>query len=308
MAAIDGVLSHRAGARRHSDHQPQHLRRRASTDSRLVRQAGQPGHRRRDLRRLRRRRFSKCWERTEKKHADRFAAGRQAYVYLESPCNPHGYVLDLPDICRAAHAAGLRVMLDATVGTPFLVQPLQRDDPAERPDFVIHSYTKDLSGTGSSDRRRGDRPQRRHVHPQGRHGRRQRVERDDVLERVLRERGVPQRRRRLRSDSRHAHARSADAAQVHQHADPGAVLRRASADQRALQRAADDDQNSRAARAARVSRLAGAAVHDRHATACRARRFQRFFDSPRADVRPHDQPRAVEHDRQLPGAHDAFRT
>ena len=24
-----------------------------------------------------------------------------------------------------------------------------RDDPAERPDFVIHSYTKDLSGTGS---------------------------------------------------------------------------------------------------------------------------------------------------------------
>ena len=22
-------------------------------------------------------------------------------------------------------------------------------DPAERPDFVIHSYTKDLSGTGS---------------------------------------------------------------------------------------------------------------------------------------------------------------
>ena len=40
-------------------------------------------------------------------------------------------------------------MLDATVGTPFLIRPLQRDDPAERPDFVIHSYTKDLSGTGS---------------------------------------------------------------------------------------------------------------------------------------------------------------
>jgi len=42
------------------------------------------------------------------------------------------------------------VMLDATVGTPFLVQSLQRQDPAERPDFVIHSYTKDLSGTGST--------------------------------------------------------------------------------------------------------------------------------------------------------------
>jgi O-acetylhomoserine/O-acetylserine sulfhydrylase-like pyridoxal-dependent enzyme len=40
-------------------------------------------------------------------------------------------------------------MLDATVGTPFLIRPLQREEPTERPDFVIHSYTKDLSGTGS---------------------------------------------------------------------------------------------------------------------------------------------------------------
>ena len=40
-------------------------------------------------------------------------------------------------------------MLDATVGTPFLCRPLVRNEPAERPDFVIHSYTKDLSGTGS---------------------------------------------------------------------------------------------------------------------------------------------------------------
>ena len=48
----------RAGAparpRRHSHHQPQHLRRRASVDSRLVRQARQSGDRRRDVRRLRR--------------------------------------------------------------------------------------------------------------------------------------------------------------------------------------------------------------------------------------------------------------
>jgi O-acetylhomoserine/O-acetylserine sulfhydrylase-like pyridoxal-dependent enzyme len=44
----------------------------------------------------------------------------------------------------------MRVLLDATVGTPFLARPLQREDPAERPDFVIHSYTKDLTGTGSA--------------------------------------------------------------------------------------------------------------------------------------------------------------
>ncbi len=94
--------------------------------------------------------FDACWKTAQRKHADRFAAGRKAYVYLESPCNPHGDFLDLPEICRRAHAHGARVIVDATVGTPFLVQPLQREDPAERPDFLIHSYTKDLTGTGST--------------------------------------------------------------------------------------------------------------------------------------------------------------
>ena len=94
--------------------------------------------------------FVQCWQRASKKHAARLAEGRKAYLYVESPCNPHGYVLDLPAMCREAHAAGLRVIVDATVGTPFLTQPLQQDDPAERPDFIIHSYTKDLTGTGST--------------------------------------------------------------------------------------------------------------------------------------------------------------
>jgi O-acetylhomoserine (thiol)-lyase len=89
------------------------------------------------------------WRETAHRHEHRLNAGRRAYVYLESPSNPHGYVLDVPGICREAHRLGLRVILDATVGTPFLSRPLRRDDPAERPDFVIHSYTKDLSGTGS---------------------------------------------------------------------------------------------------------------------------------------------------------------
>lgn len=93
--------------------------------------------------------FVAAAERAQNKHANRFALGRKGFVYLESPCNPHGYVLDVPGICREAHRRGMRVMLDATVGTPFLTRPLRRPDVAERPDFVIHSYTKDLSGTGS---------------------------------------------------------------------------------------------------------------------------------------------------------------
>ena len=100
--------------------------------------------------------FAAAWERIAKKHAKRLSkkapgeTAREAYVYLESPCNPHGYVLDVPGICKLAHERGLRVLLDATVATPFLSRPLQRQDPAERPDFVIHSYTKDLTGTGSA--------------------------------------------------------------------------------------------------------------------------------------------------------------
>jgi O-acetylhomoserine/O-acetylserine sulfhydrylase-like pyridoxal-dependent enzyme len=82
-------------------------------------------------------------------YTDRISEGRKIYVYLESPCNPHGDVLDVPGICKAAHKRGLRVILDATVATPFLFRPLDRADPSERPDFVIHSYTKDLSGAGS---------------------------------------------------------------------------------------------------------------------------------------------------------------
>ena len=83
-------------------------------------------------------------------HRDRLSAGRNIFIYLESPCNPHGYVLDVPAICQAAHDEGLTVILDSTVATPFLCQPLQREKPAERPDFVIHSYTKDITGSGTT--------------------------------------------------------------------------------------------------------------------------------------------------------------
>ncbi len=94
--------------------------------------------------------FERALAATKKKHAARLARGREIYVLLESPCNPHGVFLDVPAICRVAHAAGLTVMLDSTVGTPFLVRPLQRPDTTERPDYLIHSYTKDLTGSGNT--------------------------------------------------------------------------------------------------------------------------------------------------------------
>lgn len=94
--------------------------------------------------------FEEALDKVQRQYPDRLAAGKQIYVYLESPCNPHGYVLDVPSICRVAHQRGLTVMLDTTVATPFLYRPLQRTDRDERPDFVIHSYTKDITGTGTT--------------------------------------------------------------------------------------------------------------------------------------------------------------
>ncbi len=94
--------------------------------------------------------FSAALAAARTEQAARLAAGKQIYVYLESPCNPHGNVLDVPGICRLAHAEGLNVIVDSTVGTPFLHPVLQRRDPLERPDFVIHSYTKDLAGHGAT--------------------------------------------------------------------------------------------------------------------------------------------------------------
>jgi len=94
--------------------------------------------------------FIRAFDEAAEQYQDRIVGGRQVYVYLESPCNPHGYVLDVPAISRAAHERGLTVICDSTVGTPFLHKPLQRGDRMERPDFVIHSYTKDISGHGST--------------------------------------------------------------------------------------------------------------------------------------------------------------
>jgi cystathionine beta-lyase/cystathionine gamma-synthase len=94
--------------------------------------------------------FEEFLAEVEGRHADVLAQQSEIFVLLESPCNPHGYVVDYPAICRIAHAKGHVVALDSTVATPFLQKPLQHEDRSERPDYVIHSYTKDLTGNGNA--------------------------------------------------------------------------------------------------------------------------------------------------------------
>src|SRR4051812_44367827 len=62
-------------------------------------------------------------------------------VWLETPANP---LLSFPDLdaqVEAAHAAGARVVVDATAITPLLLRPLEHGA-----DVVVHSATKYLSG------------------------------------------------------------------------------------------------------------------------------------------------------------------
>ncbi len=94
--------------------------------------------------------FATRYQEVQEKHAEAIAQGKKIHVYLESPCNPHGYVLDVPAICQIAHRHDSLVMLDSTLATPFLAQPLRHPDKAARPDYLIHSYTKDISGNGAS--------------------------------------------------------------------------------------------------------------------------------------------------------------
>ena len=64
-----------------------------------------------------------------------------ALLWVESPTNPGMALADLPALIEAAHAAGVRVVVDNTFATPLLQQPL-----ALGADIVVHSATKYLAG------------------------------------------------------------------------------------------------------------------------------------------------------------------
>ncbi|OYO18370.1 cystathionine gamma-synthase [Enemella dayhoffiae] len=73
--------------------------------------------------------------------AVRAVLGEVDWLHLESPTNPLLEVADLPAICAAARAAGVRVSVDNTFATPLLQNPL-----AAGADVVLHSATKYLAG------------------------------------------------------------------------------------------------------------------------------------------------------------------
>jgi O-acetylhomoserine (thiol)-lyase len=70
---------------------------------------------------------------------------RTKLVYAETVANPKLDTLDIEAVAEVAHAAGLPLIVDNTMPTPYLMQPL-----AHGADIVFHSLTKFLGGHGTS--------------------------------------------------------------------------------------------------------------------------------------------------------------
>jgi O-acetylhomoserine (thiol)-lyase len=59
--------------------------------------------------------------------------------------NPKGDILDIEEVAAIAHGAGVPLIVDNTVATPYLIRPLQHGA-----DIVVHSATKYLGGHGTA--------------------------------------------------------------------------------------------------------------------------------------------------------------
>ena len=66
-------------------------------------------------------------------------------IYTEVIGNPSGEIADLAALADVAHAAGIPLMVDATLATPYLCRPMEYGA-----DIVVHSATKFIGGHGTS--------------------------------------------------------------------------------------------------------------------------------------------------------------
>jgi O-acetylhomoserine (thiol)-lyase len=66
-------------------------------------------------------------------------------IFVESLANPGGVIVDIEAIARIAHDAGLPLIVDNTLATPYLCRPIEYGA-----DIVTHSTTKFLGGHGNA--------------------------------------------------------------------------------------------------------------------------------------------------------------
>jgi O-acetylhomoserine (thiol)-lyase len=66
-------------------------------------------------------------------------------IFVESLANPGGIVVDIAAIAEIAHSAGIPLIVDNTLASPYLCRPIEWGA-----DLIVHSTTKFLSGHGNS--------------------------------------------------------------------------------------------------------------------------------------------------------------
>jgi len=66
-------------------------------------------------------------------------------IFIESIANPGGTVTDIEAIAAVARNAGVPLIVDNTLATPYLIRPIDHGA-----DIVVHSLTKFLGGHGNS--------------------------------------------------------------------------------------------------------------------------------------------------------------
>ena len=66
-------------------------------------------------------------------------------IFIENLANPGGVVVDIEAVANIAHGAGLPLIVDNTLATPYLCRPIEWGA-----DLVVHSTTKFLAGHGNS--------------------------------------------------------------------------------------------------------------------------------------------------------------
>lgn len=70
---------------------------------------------------------------------------RTKAIFIESLANPGGIVVDIAAVAEVARQAGIPLLVDNTMATPYLCKPIEHGA-----DIVIHSTTKFLSGNGTA--------------------------------------------------------------------------------------------------------------------------------------------------------------
>ena len=76
---------------------------------------------------------------------ERAVSGKTKAIFIESIANPGGVITDIEAVSKIAKKAGVPLIVDNTLATPYLCKPI--DFGA---DIVIHSLTKFLGGHGNS--------------------------------------------------------------------------------------------------------------------------------------------------------------